>query len=38
VICFFEFLALFTLGGHNFLSSNSFLTIFKVPDVPIGEV
>jgi hypothetical protein len=35
---FFEFLTPFTLGGHNFLVSNPFLTIVSVPDAPIGGV
>jgi hypothetical protein len=33
-----EFLTPFTLGGHNFLISNSFFTIISVPDVPRGGI
>jgi hypothetical protein len=33
---FFEFLTPFTLGGHNFLISNPFLTILTVLDAPRG--
>jgi hypothetical protein len=33
---FFEFLTPFTLGDHNFLISNLFLTIVCVLDVPRG--
>ncbi len=36
-MCFFEFLTPFTLGGHNFLISNPFLTILIVLDVPKRE-
>jgi len=35
---FFEFLTTSTLGGHNFLSSIPFVTIFNVPYAPIGGV
>jgi hypothetical protein len=35
---FFEFLASFTLGGCNFLISNSFFTIANVLDAPRGGV
>jgi hypothetical protein len=35
---FFEFLTPFTLGAHNFLISNLFLTIVCVPDAPRGGV
>jgi hypothetical protein len=38
VVCFFEFFTPFTLGGHNFLNSNIFLTIFNAPNVPMGEI
>jgi hypothetical protein len=34
---FFEFLTLL-FGGHNFLNSKPFLTIFSAPDVPIRRV
>jgi hypothetical protein len=30
MVCFFKFLTLFILGDHNFLISNSFLTIVSV--------
>jgi hypothetical protein len=33
---FFQFLTPFTLGGHNFVISNLFLTIVSVLDVPRG--
>jgi hypothetical protein len=33
VICFIEFFTPFTLGGHNFLDYNPFLTIVSVSDV-----
>jgi hypothetical protein len=35
---FFEFLALSTLGGRNFVNSIPFLTIFYAPNAPIGGV
>jgi len=35
---FWEFLALSTLGGYNFLNSNLFFMIFNAPDTSIGEV
>jgi hypothetical protein len=35
---FFQFLAPFTLGGHNFLISNPFLIIITMSDVPREEV
>jgi hypothetical protein len=38
VVCFFEFLTLFTLGGHNFFNSIPFLMIFNVTNAPIGGV
>jgi hypothetical protein len=34
----FDFLTPFTLGAHNFLVSNLFLTIVNVPDAPRGGV
>jgi len=38
VVCCFEFLTPLTLGGHNFLISNPFLTIFYALDAPRGGV
>jgi hypothetical protein len=38
VVCLFEFLTPFTLGGHNFLISNLFLTIVNVSDPSRGGV
>jgi hypothetical protein len=35
---FLEFLTLSTLGAHNFFNSIQFLTIFSVPNAPIGGV
>jgi hypothetical protein len=36
VVCFFEFLTLFSLGGNNFLKSILFWMIFSAPKAPIG--
>ncbi len=36
MVCFFEFLTPFTLGGHNFLISNLFSMIVSVSNVPRG--
>jgi hypothetical protein len=38
VVCSFEFLIPFTLGGHNFLNHILFLTIFDVSYAPIEGV
>jgi hypothetical protein len=38
MVCFFEVLALFTLGGCNFFNSNPFLIIFNASDVSIRVV
>jgi len=38
MVCFFEFLTPFTLGGHNFLISNPFSTIVSVFDAPRGGI
>jgi len=35
---FFEFMASFSLGGHNFLISNPLLTIVSVSDASRGGV
>jgi hypothetical protein len=35
---FFEFLTLFTLGGHNFFNFIPFLMIFGALNAPIGKV
>jgi len=37
VICIFEFLNPYTLGGCNFLISNSFSMIVNVSNAPRGE-
>jgi hypothetical protein len=38
MVCFFEFLIFSIVGSHNFFNPISFLMIFSVPNVPIGEV
>ncbi len=38
MVCLFEFLTPSTLGGINFFNPNPFLTIFSVPNAPIGRV
>jgi hypothetical protein len=38
MVCFFEFLTPFILGGRNFLISNQFSTIVSVSDAPRGRV
>ncbi len=36
MVCFFEFLTPFNLGGYNFFNSIPFSMIFNVSDTPIG--
>jgi hypothetical protein len=38
MVCFFEFLTPFILGGHNYLNFIPFLTIFSAPYLPIKRV